>query len=337
MLKKTGEWCQMAETAKVLKHIQRLLRNKSAPPLEGDLAAIPELAEIHNDLRAIRETLFSFINGDFSADITARGVIPGYLKVFQANLKHLIRQVRMVEQGDFSQRVEFMGEFSRALNNMVTRMDCTFQELKTKEIDLRALADSLRDEVRLRNTAVEALQASESRFKYLANHDPLTGALNRRSFMERAEFELKNCLSLKIPCGLVMIDIDHFKEFNDGLGHQAGDEALRHIVSIITALLRKDDFLGRYGGEEFIFFFSHADKKTGVSIAERVREAVQGNPVKLESGPMEITASFGVAMAEDITEIASSMLEALIHCADVALYAAKQAGRNRVILHGEQK
>jgi diguanylate cyclase (GGDEF)-like protein len=254
----------------------------------------------------------------------------------------MIWQVQMVEQGDFTQQIQFMGEFSTSFNSMVSQMDMTLKELRAKEADLRTLAESLRKEINLRNTAVEALQESESRFKYLASHDPLTGAMNRRSFMERAEFELKSAMSRNIPCGMVMMDIDLFKNFNDTWGHQAGDEALRHVVSIISSMLRKNDFLGRYGGEEFVFFFSHTDKKTGIAIAERVREAIAGNPVRLGTGAVFISASFGVVLAADAGQggegteppangSGDKLLEILIRYADLALYRAKQNGRNQVI------
>jgi diguanylate cyclase (GGDEF)-like protein len=332
----------MADISDVLDHIRRLLKDNKVPKLEGELAENPVLQEIHNDLKTIREILYAFAEGDLSPEISIRGIIPGCLKTFQAHLRHMIWQVQMVEQGDFSQQIQFMGEFSTAFNSMVGRMDISLKELKAKEVDLRTLAESLRKEINLRNTAVEALQESESRFKYLASHDPLTGAMNRRSFMERAEFELRAALSRDIPCSIVMMDIDHFKDFNDTWGHQAGDEALRHVVSIISAMLRKNDFLGRYGGEEFVFFFSHADKKTGVTIAERVREAIEENPVCLGTGSVSISASFGVVLAADaekealegdspISDPGDKFLETLIRYADLALYQAKQNGRNRVI------
>jgi diguanylate cyclase (GGDEF)-like protein len=332
----------MAEISDVLEHIRRLLKDNRVPKLTDELAEVPGFREIHNDLKAIREILYAFAEGDLSPGIPIRGIIPGCLKTLQAHLRHMIWQVQMVEQGDFSQHIQFMGEFSTAFNSMVNQMDITLKELRAKEADLRTLAESLRKEINLRNTAVEALQESESRFKYLASHDPLTGAMNRRSFMERADFELKSALFRKIPCGIVMMDIDHFKEFNDTWGHQAGDEALRHVVSIISSMLRKDDFLGRYGGEEFVFFFSHADKKTGIAIAERVREAIAGNPVRLGTGMVCISASFGVALAADagqgeedpelpVKDPGDKLLEILIRCADLALYQAKQNGRNRVV------
>jgi diguanylate cyclase (GGDEF)-like protein len=322
----------MEVNTQVLELILKLLRDSVLPPLAGELAENPLFCEIYGDIKTIREVLRAFSEGDMSSNITARGVISGYLKTFQAHLRHMVWQIQMVEQGDFSQQLQFLGEFSTAFNHMVSRMDMTVGELTQKEKDLRVLAESLKAEINLRNNAVEALQESESRFKYLASHDPLTGALNRRSFMERANIELASALALNVPCGVVMMDLDHFKIFNDTYGHQAGDEALRHAVVIIHSMLRKNDFLGRYGGEEFIFFFSHADKARGVAISERVREAIASSPIKLEAGPVFIYASFGLAMIEDLGPGEDSgKLDALIRGADRALYYAKGSGRNKVV------
>ncbi|MDR2102646.1 MAG: GGDEF domain-containing protein [Treponema sp.] len=315
-----------------LEHVKKLLRDNTIPPLEGEKAELSLLQDIHRDIKAIREAAFAFSMGDLSPDINARGIIPGCLKTLQAHLRHMVWQVKMVEQGDFSQEIQFLGEFSAAFNNMIRQFDETLRVLKQKEEVLTALTDSLRNEIDMRTSAVEALRESESRFKYLASHDPLTGALNRRSFMERALIELQAAAIRRIPCGVVMMDIDHFKSFNDNYGHQAGDEALRHVVSIISLLLRKNDFLGRYGGEEFVFLFHNADRKTGIAIAERVRKAILNHPVKINAGKITISASFGVAMApeqeipgEDIN------IEALVHNADIALYQAKATGRNKVV------
>jgi diguanylate cyclase (GGDEF)-like protein len=324
-----------------LEHIKKLLKDNTIPPLEGELTELSILQDIHRDLKTIRETIYAFSTGDLSPDINARGIIPGCLKTLQAHLRHMIWQVQMVEQGDFTQQVQFLGEFSAAFNSMVRQFDSTLQELKQKEQVLTALTDSLRNEVDLRNSAVEALRESESRFKYLAGHDHLTGALNRRSFIERALTELKAAAIRGIPCAIAMMDIDHFKKFNDTYGHQAGDEALRHVVTVISALLRKNDFLGRYGGEEFVLLFHNADQKTGIAIAERIREAIAKRPVPLALGEVPISASFGVAAAPE-GEIPGEEtgIEVLIHRADVALYQAKATGRNKVVcfdVHTEKR
>ena len=259
--------------AGALEHIKRLLRDNTIPPLEGELAGIPELKEIHDEVRIVREILSSFST--------------------------------------------------------------------QREEKLSALTESLCRVMRKWSSTMEALQESESRFKYLANHDPLTGAMNRRSFMERAQQELNDGFRHGISCGVIMMDVDHFKIFNDKYGHQAGDEVLKHIVRIISSFSRRHDFLGRYGGEEFIFFFCHADKPTSLIIAERIRDAIQNNPVELDSGPVGVTASLGIAMAEKPDEfryeLLDDYLDVLINNADIAMYSAKKAGRNRVAIFEEGK
>ncbi|MDR0450676.1 MAG: GGDEF domain-containing protein [Treponema sp.] len=199
---------------------------------------------------------------------------------------------------------------------------------------LRELAESLRGEINQRNSSVEALQEREFRFRYMASHDSLTGAMNRSSFIDRAGRELKSSVGQGILCGIIMMDIDWFKKFNDAWGHQAGDEVLRHVVSLVSRVLRKNDFIGRYGGEEFVFFFNRADLNTGMAIAERAREILMNNPISLESGPVTITASFGVAMADlSVPPDDGGHIGILIRHADLALYRAKNSGRNRVICY----
>jgi diguanylate cyclase (GGDEF)-like protein len=211
------------------------------------------------------------------------------------------------------------------------------EEIHHELLALRGMAESLQSEINQRNSTVVALQEREYRFRYLAAHDPLTGAMNRASFMERTNRELRSALATRTTCGIVMMDIDHFKRFNDTWGHLAGDEALRFVVKIISASLRKNDFMGRYGGEEFVFFFNGADMATSVAIAERIRETIASNPINLENGPVFISASFGVAVtsADFNGSIGDAYIDRIINNADMAMYQAKKAGRNRVIAFPE--
>ena len=302
----------MDRTQEYLEHIYKLLRDIKVPELSEEFAEDPLLAQIHGELKAIREIMIAFSSGDFSPTITARGVIPGCLKALQANLRHLIWQVKLVEKGDFSQEIKFMGEFSHAFNNMLRKLRIRLSELQEHEKNLKE---------------------SEARFKFLANHDPLTGVYNRRSFIELAGVELSNAASLSVPCCLAMMDIDHFKLFNDTYGHLAGDEALRHAVKTIEVTLRKNDFMGRYGGEEFILFFYDTDEETGFRVVERLRKNLPEKPVFLKNGPVSIYASFGVVASSMEDPKDKDYVQTLISDADTALYAAKKAGRNRVILY----
>lgn len=297
---------------KCLEQILKILKESKTPKLPIEFANNPLFIEIYEELKSIRETTYAFSGGDFSHVISARSYIPGCLKALQADLRHLIWQVQMVEKGDFSQKVHFMGDFSTAFNSMVDRLRSNVTELQEKE---------------------KSLTESEARFKFLASHDPLTGIYNRRSFVELLEINLEEAAEKSLPFCIAMMDIDHFKKYNDTFGHQAGDKTLRHVVRIVSEGLRKNDFMGRYGGEEFIFFFHDTKEETGFNIVERLRKKIAKTPLHLENGTVSIYASFGLVekSSEDFTD--KKYIQKLINDADSALYAAKKAGRNRVIVY----
>jgi len=220
------------------------------------------------------------------------------------------------------------GDFSPVITIRGIIPDC----LKAIQANLYNLG-KLRREVE----HMEILKKSEARFKFLADHDSLTGILNRRSFIEMAEVEFANAIERNVPCCLAMMDIDHFKVFNDTYGHPAGDKALRHVAKTIEAGLRKDDFVGRYGGEEFILFFYNADKEAGPRVLERLRKNIAETPVILEEGPVPIYASFGVVERSMVNLKEADYIQKLIIAADTALYAAKKAGRNMVMLYDHEQ
>ena len=305
-----------------------MLRDSRIPELSRDNADDPLLSQIHEELKSIREIVYAFSSGDFSPSITIRGIIPGCLKTLQAHLRHLIWQVQMVEKGDFTQEVRFMGEFSSAFNSMVRRFSLSLSKLQEKEESLVDINNKLRKEI----DHMEILKESEAHFKFLASHDPLTGILNRQSFIEMVGIELANAEDLCVPCCLAMMDLDHFKIFNDTYGHLAGDAALQHVVKTVETRLRKNDFIGRYGGEEFILFFYGADKKTGMKVLERLCKNLSETPLVLDTGPVTVCASFGFVGSEQERIGERGYVQKLINDADTALYAAKNAGRNRVML-----
>lgn len=164
----------------------------------------------------------------------------------------------------------------------------------------------------------------------LATHDPLTGAANRRLFMEQFHREIDRARRSGRPLGLLMLDIDHFKRANDTHGHAAGDRVLEEFVRRCQAALRPSDVLGRLGGEEFAAMLPDASTAQVLAIAERLRREIESPTFAIPGdGTLEVTVSIGgiVALPEEDGD-------ALLARADAALYSAKRQGRNRVVMDG---
>ncbi len=164
-----------------------------------------------------------------------------------------------------------------------------------------------------------------ARLSRLSQVDPLTGALNRRGMEASYEDRLADPTTGNGELSLMMVDIDHFKRINDRHGHAVGDEVLRHVARVLSGVLRISDAIVRYGGEEFILLFPDVGMGRALRIAERARQAVAESPAPVADLSVELTVSIGVAERRP-----RERLGELVHRADVALYEAKQTGRNRV-------
>lgn len=182
---------------------------------------------------------------------------------------------------------------------------------------------TLRQQLRLTNDELKiAIEKAES----LANHDALTGAYSRRYVMELLEREghrAKRGSGLSIG----MLDIDHFKSINDTYGHATGDEVLKRICAIIQSALRETDFLGRYGGEEFIVGFALTPAAPAVMVAERIRKTIAESTMSCLPDGRHMTVSIGVAKHR-----VPDSIERTLARADAALYKAKAAGRDQVLV-----
>jgi diguanylate cyclase (GGDEF)-like protein/PAS domain S-box-containing protein len=166
---------------------------------------------------------------------------------------------------------------------------------------------------------------SEDRLRLLAMTDPLTGALNRRSFFENAKRERGRLTTAKDSLCVLLLDADFFKAVNDLHGHDAGDATLQRIVNECRAEIRSSDLLGRFGGEEFAILLPASTLENGRVIAERIRERILDSGQ--QPGAFPCTVSIGVAASASHDET----IEEIINRADEALYEAKAAGRNCVI------
>lgn len=152
-------------------------------------------------------------------------------------------------------------------------------------------------------------------------HDPLTGAVTRARFYERAA-EIGH-----VPMTLIVADIDHFKTFNDRFGHLAGDTALRQVATALMRNCRREDVVARFGGEEFLILLPGTTLADGARVAERLCARLREKQVLIEGEYLPVTASFGVARVEN-----TATIDAAIAAADDALYDAKRGGRDQVCI-----
>ena len=202
--------------------------------------------------------------------------------------------------------------FSPSIVMARIRNHIEFAQAKNRLAEAYALLDIKNKELDEKNRALEIM----------ARQDQLTAVRNRRSLEESLECELAHARRYGGDFALLLIDLDHFKNVNDSHGHQAGDDVLVRIASLLAACVRETDVVGRWGGEEFLLVCPKTDAQVARSLAERLRTAVE----KQHVGPAgRVTASFGVAAYRDGDDS-----KTLLRRADQALYAAKRGGRNRV-------
>ncbi len=179
----------------------------------------------------------------------------------------------------------------------------------------------------------EAIEQSNEALRELAIRDGLTGLFNHRHFKEVLEKELVRAERYERPLCLIMLDVDHFKKYNDTHGHPAGDEVLKILADIVISRLRDVDSAARYGGEEFAFLLPETVLKAGKMVAEDIRTHIEDYPFEgEESQPHgKVTISLGIAEFPSDSKDSSSLLKR----ADEALYEAKSKGRNRVVCTSE--
>lgn len=194
--------------------------------------------------------------------------------------------------------------------------------------DMESKNLQLNDMVQKLKSSGEKIRRQNEQLKVLAEHDPLTGCLNRRAFFERSEEEFKTSSEEATELAVIMLDIDHFKAINDEYGHGVGDEVIKGLVKTLQQSLRGKQLLGRYGGEEFVVLLPGVEIALGYDIADRLRKDIEVNVAKdIPELKALITASFGIASAASRADSLSNLIDQ----ADQALYAAKERGRNRVI------
>ncbi len=241
-------------------------------------------------------------------------LLMGLDRLVVSPVKTLRRVARQMGEGRLEARVPplgsgELGELGETFNKMAQALLAERENLERK------VAERTRE-----------LREANERLETMAVTDGLTGVYNHRRFKELLAQETLRSTRNKRAFSLLMLDVDHFKRFNDQFGHPAGDELLRRLCRVLSAELRGTDLLARYGGEEFVIILPDTDKELGAQVAERLRSAVEGQ-LSTEDWSLPVTISVGIAtFAAD-----GDSPDALMIAADQALYEAKRAGRNRVV------
>lgn len=196
---------------------------------------------------------------------------------------------------------------------------------------------SLRDKVKDKDLADEfrqieqVVKKSRKHLTSLANEDTLTGLFNRQYFDQRSRKEFENAQALKRPLAILFIDIDHFKNVNDTYGHKVGDDALRAVAQLIRLSCRKSDVVARYGGEEIVVILPANTSGDARIVGKDINGVIAMQTPRILS--FKVTVSIGVAA---FPEHGTSLKQVLEH-ADQALYAAKRAGRDQVVVYDETR
>jgi two-component system cell cycle response regulator len=236
------------------------------------------------------------------------------------------RRIRSRQRGAYKYVLLLSAKESK--HDVVIGLEAGADDYLTKPFDVNELRARVRAGKRILELQGELVKA-HTELQFEAAHDHLTDLWNRGAIMDLLLRETQRTVRIGEPLGVIMADLDHFKRINDSHGHQIGDTVLREVAQRLLQSVRNYDYVGRYGGEEFLIILTACVPSDLIVTAERMRSYVSEKPVDTEAGSIPVTISIGLA-TQDVAGPEVATAEELVRAADNALYAAKANGRNRV-------
>jgi len=238
----------------------------------------------------------------------------------------LCRRVRSQQGGRYKYLLLLTAKGRK--EDIVAGLEAGADDYLTKPFDVNELRARMRTGQRILELQ-DALLRVQTELLFQSAHDHLTGLWNHGAITSLLQRETQRSSRTGRPLGLIMADLDHFKLINDSYGHQTGDAVLREVAGRMVVSVRNYDYVGRYGGEEFLIVLTECTTSDLIATAERMRVCVSESPIETEVGPIPVTVSIGLA-ARAANAAVQLTGEDLLRVADTALYRAKTNGRNRV-------
>lgn len=301
--------------------------------LRGQTQMLREIIEKPLDIEVLYDAESSLKELIFKQGKLKHGLIEARETLKQMAASFVERLAEMTENtGEFHDKI---GGYQQRLSKtediaeLNVILDSIMQDTRAMQLDALRARDHLQasqKEVRDAEQRIEQLTTELMQLSEVAHQDFLTGTLNRRGMEEAFMREFSRAERASQPISIALLDVDHFKKLNDSLGHDAGDVALIHLAKVVKSTLRPTDVLARYGGEEFVIILPQTDQDGAIAIMSRVQRELTKNFFLHNNQKVLITFSAGVAERQG-----QEQPEDVIKRADLALYEAKHAGRNRVI------
>lgn len=301
---------------------------------------------LHGQTQIVRDIISKPLNIEvlYDAESSLKELIfkQGKLKHGIVEAKDTIKQMattfvaRLAEMtdstGEFHKRIESYQEkigSTEDITELNVVLDNMMQDTRAMQLDALRVHDELKASqiaVKAAEQRIQTLTAELEQISEVAHEDYLTGALNRRGMDDALQREFSRADRGNLPICVALMDIDHFKKLNDSLGHDAGDVALKHLTEVTREALRPADIMARYGGEEFLIILPETAQDEAIAVMARVQRELTKKFFLHHNQKVLITFSAGVAQRK-----ADEPAEAAIKRADMAMYNAKHAGRNRVL------